>query len=152
MWEKITTYYWSLHTAKNKIKSHCLDLNMKILRVYDWIIIAVMVAFHSNHGHIPGWQYQDSLGSNCERMVGREHKEYFSHEFVPLNPDLKFIESLWDVLEETLLDSCIVNTRSWPKMYALLMEINVVMLFQVVHTFLVYQFIYAQIQSITRIK
>jgi len=29
-------------------------------------------------------------------------------------------------------------------MYALLMEINVVMLFQVAHTFLVYQFIYAQ--------
>jgi len=42
-------------------------------------------------------------------MVGREHKEYFSHEFVPLNPDLKFIESLWDVLEETLLDSCIAQ-------------------------------------------
>jgi len=34
--------YWSLHTAKNKIKSNCLDLNMKILRVYDWIIIAVI--------------------------------------------------------------------------------------------------------------
>jgi len=120
---------------------------------FTWCdLYGVRVAFHSNHGHIPGWQYQDSLGSNCERMVGREHKEYFSHEFVPLNPDLKFIESLWDVLEETLLDSCIVNTSSWPKMYALLMEINVVMLFQVVHTFLVYQFIYAQIQSITRIK
>jgi len=34
----------------------------------------------------------------------------FTHELVPLSPDLKFIESLWDLLEETsLLD---YTTRS----------------------------------------
>jgi len=31
------------------------------------------------HGHIPGWQCQDSSGSNWERMVGRDYEETFSH-------------------------------------------------------------------------
>jgi len=71
----------------------------------------------THHGHIPGWQCQDSSGSNCERIVGREHELSFSHmnwqNLAPLSTDLKFIESLYRVL-----DSCIVNTRPWPKTYA----------------------------------
>jgi len=35
-------------------------------------------------------------------MVWREHEESFTHELASLSPGLKFIESLWDVLEETL--------------------------------------------------
>jgi len=31
---------------------------------------------NTHHGHIPGWQCQDSSGSNCERMVGRESRPY----------------------------------------------------------------------------
>jgi len=42
--------------------------------------------------------------------VGREHEDSFSHELAPLSPDLKFITSLLDVLEETFY---IVNTRSY---------------------------------------
>jgi len=56
----------------------------------------------THHGHIPGWQWQDSSGSNCERMVGREHEESFP-QMNWLRPDFKFIASVWDVLEETLL-------------------------------------------------
>jgi len=34
------------------------------------------------HGHIPGWQCQDSSGSNCERIVEREHEETFFIQFL----------------------------------------------------------------------
>jgi len=33
------------------------------------------------HGHIPGWQCQDSSGSNCVRMVGRSMKNH-SHSWI----------------------------------------------------------------------
>jgi len=29
----------------------------------------------THHGHISAWQCQDSSGSNCKRMVGRENEE-----------------------------------------------------------------------------
>jgi len=92
-----------------------------------WVIIAVIImflaccmfgngtsnpnwwrfSFHkqpcrkTQHGHIPGWQCQDSSGSSCERMVVRERDKSF----------LQLIESLWDVRRlNRVLDSCIVNT------------------------------------------
>jgi len=59
--------------------------------------------------------FQDENVKIHQTQIGwRERKESFSQMNWPLSPDLKFIESLWDVLEETrVLDSCIVvKTRS----------------------------------------
>jgi len=64
--------------------------------------------------HIPGWPCQNSSGSNCERMVGREHDESFSHMNQLLN-SVKVFGMCWRRLFCRVLDSCIVNTRSWPK-------------------------------------
>jgi len=52
----------------------------------------------THHVHIPGGQCQHSSGSDCEGMV--------EESLSPLSPDLKFIESVWDVLEETGLLLC----------------------------------------------
>ena len=52
------------------------------------------------HGHIPRWQYQDSI---CERVVQEAWDNIFTHG--PQSADLKPIENLWDVLE-TALRSC----------------------------------------------
>jgi len=52
-------------------------------------------------------------------MVWVEHEESLSHELAPLNPDLKFTESLWDVLEETLQSAGLLHcqykilTKNW---------------------------------------
>jgi len=44
----------------------------------------------------------------------------FTYELGPLSPDLQIIESLWDVLEETLQSAglWILYTRYWPKIDA----------------------------------
>ena len=82
----------------------------------------------THHGHIPGWQSQDSSGSNCERMVGREHEESFSlmncHQ--TLN-SLKVFGMCWRRLYREL-DSCIDNIQDLDqKLMHLLMEINVML-------------------------
>jgi len=60
--------------------------------------------------------FQDDNARIHQAQIGKEWlggimKKHF-HSW--MSPDLKFIENLWDVLEETLqsVDSCIVNNWS----------------------------------------
>jgi len=57
---------------------------------------------------------QDSSCSKSERMVGRSMTNHF-HTWIlaPLSPDLKFIESLWDVLEETLQSAGLLHCQDF---------------------------------------
>jgi len=62
------------------------------------------VAFHflNNHGHFPARITMSRfIRLKLWKNSWEEHEESFLH----MNRHLKFIESLWDVLEETLLDS-----------------------------------------------
>jgi len=54
----------------------------------------------THHDHIPGSQCQDA---SC-----------LEGSLAALSPALKSIESIWDVLEETL-SARLLQTRSWPK-------------------------------------
>ena len=64
------------------------------------------------HGHIPRWQCQDSLGSDCERLVQGAWDIVFTHGLATRVPT----ENLWDVLEKAfaqLSDFPIIIIRSW---------------------------------------
>jgi len=78
------------------------------------------VAFHFLNSNV---EYHDSSGSDCVRMVGRNMKNHF-HSWI-MNwllwvqslHSLRVFRMCWRRLYR-VLDSCIVNTRSWPKVDA----------------------------------
>ena len=67
------------------------------------------------HRHIPRWQCQDSLGSNCEREVQRAWDRIFTHGLATTESRP---EPHWESLEcagegfAQWSDSSIINTRS----------------------------------------
>jgi len=95
------------------------------------------VAFHfssnhvrkTHHGHIPGWQCQDSSDSKLKDRLWGAWRIVFTHKSAPLSPILNSLK-VFGMCFYRVLDSCILITRSWPKILIdLLKEINVVMLF-----------------------
>lgn len=130
-WTKLFYFTYKTLPCQNK-KSRFLDLNWQMLKNiwldHCCIIITVWLQTAFNffkelcrNGHIPGWQCQDSSGSNCERMVGREKEEWFSHTnghlWIQTLHSVKVFGMCWRRLYR-VLDSCIVNIGSWPKMDA----------------------------------
>jgi len=79
------------------------------------------VAFHflNNHvgRHIKAIFLNDNFKIHQAQIVkelfGREHEEsfFFIHKLAPLSPDLNFIKSLWDVLEETLQSAHLLHCQ-----------------------------------------
>jgi len=70
----------------------------------------------THHGHIPGWQWQDSSGSNFDKWLGGSMKNHF-HKWIGCVQTLNSLQVFgmcWRRLYR-VLNSCIVNTRSWPK-------------------------------------
>jgi len=57
----------------------------------------------AHHSDILGWQYQDSYIKTqiVKEWLGGARRIIFTHELAHLSPDLKFIESLWDLLEQS---------------------------------------------------
>jgi len=68
------------------------------------------------HGHIPGWQCQDSSGLDCDY----DYIRYYFHSWIGTS---RPYGSLWDGaggdITYRVLDSCIDNTRSWAKTYGI---------------------------------